>query len=76
MLAKSFMEPRTRRLSVGAMTSSRMAFIARDKARVSDALDPFIELGVEVLDRTEHAGGEEGVAQIGARSNASRRSSR
>ena len=38
--------------------------VARDETRVRDALDPHVELGVEIFDGTEHAGGEEGVAKV------------
>ncbi len=38
--------------------------IARDWPSVSDAVDPVDELGVEVADGGEAAGGEEGVAKV------------
>src|SRR5262249_40020331 len=38
--------------------------IAGDEARVGNALDPALELGVEILDAGEGASGEEGVTQV------------
>ncbi len=38
--------------------------IAGDETGMGDALDPLVELGVEVVDGAERAGGEEGVAQV------------
>jgi hypothetical protein len=38
--------------------------IAGDEAGVGDALDPVVELGVEIVERAERAGGEEGIAQV------------
>ena len=38
--------------------------VSRNETRMRDALDPLVELAIEVLEGVERAGGEEGVAKV------------
>jgi hypothetical protein len=51
-------------LGVESRGDGALVGIARDEASVGDLLDPIAELGVEVVERPERAGGKEGITQV------------